>query len=152
MTFCRFKMECGICKWLLFFLRESHPGSHSLIFYSCIYSLFCGSFYTVWFLSFFLCRHVHQNASHKEERVDVMLNDDDPVWVDIRHMHMREAIGKLMSAFEKFLKEHTSFRGYVYGFLYLFYFIYIILYFFIFYIRIYLFLYFFYTLRRRVLY
>ncbi|PAV20211.1 Sec1-like snare [Pyrrhoderma noxium] len=55
--------------------------------------------------------HVHQNASHKEERVDVMLNDDDPVWVDIRHMHMREAIGKLMSAFEKFLKEHTSFRG-----------------------------------------
>ena len=53
--------------------------------------------------------------------MDVMLNDDDPVWVDIRHMHMREAIGKLMSAFEKFLKEHTSFRGYVYGFLYLFY-------------------------------
>ena len=53
--------------------------------------------------------------------MDVTLNDDDPVWVDIRHMHMREAIGKLMSAFEKFLKEHTSFRGYVYGFLYLFY-------------------------------
>ena len=52
--------------------------------------------------------------------MDVTLNDDDPVWVDIRHMHMREAIGKLMSAFEKFLKEHTSFRGYVYGILYLY--------------------------------
>ena len=109
-------MEYGTCKWIVFL---SYTGSRSCSHLPYLY--FCGTFYTVWSLSFFLYRHVHQNASHKEERVDVTLNDDDPVWVDIRHMHMREAIGKLMSAFEKFLKEHTSFRGYVYGFLYLFY-------------------------------
>ena len=119
MTFCRFKMECGTCKWILFFFLRVIPDLvlvlTSLIFIFAGRSIPCGP------CPFFLYRHVHQNASHKEERVDVMLNDDDPVWVDIRHMHMREAIGKLMSAFEKFLKEHTSFRGYVYGFLYLFY-------------------------------
>ena len=43
--------------------------------------------------------------------MDVTLNDDDPVWVDIRHMHMREAIDKLMSDFNSFLQEHAGFKG-----------------------------------------
>ncbi|KAI5117142.1 hypothetical protein M0805_008261 [Coniferiporia weirii] len=56
-------------------------------------------------------RHVHTSAAGREERDEVLLNDEDPVWVDVRHMHMREAIDKLMEDFNKFLKEHTSFRG-----------------------------------------
>lgn len=41
----------------------------------------------------------------------MQLNDSDAVWVDVRHMHMREAIDKLMSDFNKFLQENTSFTG-----------------------------------------
>ena len=41
-----------------------------------------------------------------------MLNDDDPVWVDIRHMHMREAIDKLMADFNQFMQDNAGFKGY----------------------------------------
>ncbi|KAH8116520.1 Sec1-like protein [Phellopilus nigrolimitatus] len=55
--------------------------------------------------------HVHENRAKREERSEMLLNDEDPVWVDVRHLHMRETIDKLMGDFNKFLKEHTSFRG-----------------------------------------
>ncbi|KAL5531405.1 hypothetical protein ACEPAG_4282 [Sanghuangporus baumii] len=55
--------------------------------------------------------HVHNTNVGTEERDEILLNDEDPVWVDVRHMHMREAIDKLMADFNKFLKEHTSFAG-----------------------------------------
>ena len=42
---------------------------------------------------------------------DVVLDENDTVWTNVRHMHMREAIDKLMADFNKFLQEHTSFRG-----------------------------------------
>ena len=41
-----------------------------------------------------------------------MLNDDDPVWVDIRHMHMREAIDNLMADFNQFMQDNAGFKGY----------------------------------------
>ena len=42
---------------------------------------------------------------------DVVLDKNDTVWTNVRHMHMREAIDKLMADLNKFLQEHTSFRG-----------------------------------------
>ena len=40
------------------------------------------------------------------------LSDIDTVWTDVRHMHMREAIDKLMADFNKFIQENAVFKGY----------------------------------------
>ncbi|KAF8892136.1 Sec1-like snare protein [Infundibulicybe gibba] len=39
------------------------------------------------------------------------LSDADTVWTDVRHLHMREAIDKLMADFNKFLTENAVFKG-----------------------------------------
>ncbi|KAJ7289107.1 Sec1-like snare protein [Mycena rebaudengoi] len=39
------------------------------------------------------------------------LSDADTVWTEVRHMHMREAIDKLMADFNKFLEENAVFKG-----------------------------------------
>ena len=40
------------------------------------------------------------------------LSDADSVWTEVRHMHMRETIDKLMADFNKFLEENAVFKGY----------------------------------------
>ena len=40
-----------------------------------------------------------------------VLTDADSVWTDVRHMHMREAIDKLMADFNKFMQENGVFKG-----------------------------------------
>ncbi|KAJ7903783.1 Sec1-like protein [Mycena olivaceomarginata] len=39
------------------------------------------------------------------------LTDADTVWTEVRHMHMREAIDKLMADFNRFLEENAVFKG-----------------------------------------
>ncbi|OJA09546.1 hypothetical protein AZE42_01142 [Rhizopogon vesiculosus] len=39
------------------------------------------------------------------------LSDADSVWTAVRHMHMREAIDKLMADFNKFMEENAGFKG-----------------------------------------
>ncbi|KAL4061887.1 Sec1-like protein [Scleroderma citrinum] len=39
------------------------------------------------------------------------LSDADTVWTTVRHMHMREAIDKLMADFNKFMEDHAGFKG-----------------------------------------
>lgn len=39
------------------------------------------------------------------------LSDADAVWTTVRHMHMREAIDKLMADFNKFMEDHAGFKG-----------------------------------------
>ncbi|KAI1791834.1 Sec1-like protein [Ganoderma leucocontextum] len=39
------------------------------------------------------------------------LSDADTVWTDLRHMHMREAIDKLMADFNQFLQDNAGFKG-----------------------------------------
>ncbi|KAJ6550541.1 Sec1-like protein, partial [Mycena sp. CBHHK59/15] len=39
------------------------------------------------------------------------LTDADTVWTEVRHMHIREAIDKLMADFNKFLEENAVFKG-----------------------------------------
>lgn len=41
------------------------------------------------------------------------LSDADSVWTEVRHMHMREAIDKLMADFNKFIQENAGFKGLV---------------------------------------
>lgn len=41
------------------------------------------------------------------------LSDQDNVWTAVRHMHMREAIDKLMADFNIFLEENAVFKGFV---------------------------------------
>jgi hypothetical protein len=41
------------------------------------------------------------------------LSDADTTWTTVRHMHMREAIDKLMHDFNTFLQENAGFKGYL---------------------------------------
>lgn len=40
-----------------------------------------------------------------------ILSDADNVWTELRHMHMREAIDKLMADFNAFMQENDVFKG-----------------------------------------
>lgn len=52
-----------------------------------------------------------QTAIGAYEDTTVTLSDADAVYVEVRHMHMREAIDKLIGDFNNFLKEHAGFKG-----------------------------------------
>ncbi|KAK8079759.1 Sec1 family protein [Apiospora hydei] len=43
------------------------------------------------------------------EEKDMELNDNDKVWVDNRHRHMKDTIDKLMGDFQKFLDQNAAF-------------------------------------------
>lgn len=49
-------------------------------------------------------------AGVKETRVAI-LDDSDEVWVSVRHLHMKDAIDRLMTDFGRFAQEHAGFRG-----------------------------------------
>ncbi|KAH8832694.1 Sec1-like protein [Flagelloscypha sp. PMI_526] len=51
------------------------------------------------------------NTADGVEDKTATLNDLDNVWTDVRHMHMREAIDKLMADFNKFLTDNAVFNG-----------------------------------------
>lgn len=52
-----------------------------------------------------------QTAVGAYEDTTVTLSDADAVYTKVRHMHMREAIDKLILDFNDFLKEHAGFKG-----------------------------------------
>jgi syntaxin-binding protein 1 len=51
-------------------------------------------------------RHSFRNEQGSTEETEATLNDDDKVWVDVRHMHMKEALDTLVAAFRQFNQEH----------------------------------------------
>ena len=55
--------------------------------------------------------HTFRNEQGIQEDIDIILNDDDKVWVDVRHMHMKEALDTLVAAFKQFNTEHGSSTG-----------------------------------------
>lgn len=59
-------------------------------------------------------RYKFQSSIGAYEDKTAILSDSDTVWTAVRHMHMREAIDKLMSDFNKFLEENAVFKGYVF--------------------------------------
>jgi len=58
-------------------------------------------------------RYKFQSSGGVYEDKTAILTDSDSVWTDVRHLHMREAIDKLMQDFNKFLEENAVFKGYV---------------------------------------
>ncbi|KAF5315993.1 hypothetical protein D9758_015075 [Tetrapyrgos nigripes] len=52
-----------------------------------------------------------QSSVGAYEDKTAILSDSDNVWTEVRHMHMREAIDKLMADFNKFLEENAVFKG-----------------------------------------
>ena len=46
-----------------------------------------------------------QTATGTYEDKTAILSDADTVWTEIRHMHMREAIDKLMADFNQFMQD-----------------------------------------------
>ena len=55
-------------------------------------------------------RYKFQTQVGYEDKV-ATLTDTDSVWTDLRHMHMREAIDKLMADFNQFLQDNAGFKG-----------------------------------------
>lgn len=55
-------------------------------------------------------RYKFQTQVGTEDKV-ATLSDADNVWTEIRHMHMREAIDKLMADFNQFLQDNAGFKG-----------------------------------------
>jgi syntaxin-binding protein 1 len=56
-------------------------------------------------------RHTFRNEQGVMEDTEAILNDDDKVWVDVRHMHMKEALDTLVAAFRAFNQEHGQSTG-----------------------------------------
>ena len=54
-----------------------------------------------------------QTAVGAFEDKTATLSDADTVWTEVRHMHMREAIDKLMADFNQFMQDNAGFKGYV---------------------------------------
>lgn len=52
-----------------------------------------------------------QSSVGTYEDKTAVLSDADTVWTDVRHMHMREAIDKLMADFNKFIMDNAGFKG-----------------------------------------
>ncbi|GJE98046.1 Sec1 family protein [Phanerochaete sordida] len=52
-----------------------------------------------------------QTAAGTFEDKTAVLSDTDNVWTEIRHMHMREAIDKLMADFNQFMQDNAGFKG-----------------------------------------
>lgn len=58
-----------------------------------------------------LHRYKFQSSIGAYEDKTATLSDADTVWTEVRHMHMREAIDKLMADFNKFVSENAGFKG-----------------------------------------
>jgi syntaxin-binding protein 1 len=75
--------------------------------YTCV-SLSCVCFLLSYLL---LCRYKFQSSVGAYEDKTAVLSDVDTVWTDVRHLHMREAIDKLMADFNKFMTDNAGFKG-----------------------------------------
>ncbi|WVQ75749.1 hypothetical protein IAR50_005380 [Cryptococcus sp. DSM 104548] len=56
-------------------------------------------------------KYKYTNTVGGQEEKVADLNEDDPVWCSVRHLHMKDAIDTLMTDFGKFAQEHAGFRG-----------------------------------------
>jgi syntaxin-binding protein 1 len=56
-------------------------------------------------------RTVINEGRPNEEVKDMEIGDKDPVWVEYRHLHMKDTIEKLMADFKKFIDKNPNFAG-----------------------------------------
>lgn len=55
--------------------------------------------------------YTFQNTVGNKEVKAAQLDEADPVWVSIRHLHMKDAIDTIMTDFSKFAQEHAGFSA-----------------------------------------
>lgn len=56
-----------------------------------------------------MVRYKYTNTVGGTENREAELTDDDPIWVSVRHLHMKDAIDRLMTDFNRFAQEHAGF-------------------------------------------
>ncbi|BGP12280.1 hypothetical protein JCM10213_000024 [Rhodosporidiobolus nylandii] len=56
-------------------------------------------------------RHTFVNEQGAEEEKEAVLSDEDKVWVEVRHMHMKDALDKLIADFKSYAGEHGGTFG-----------------------------------------
>ena len=56
-------------------------------------------------------RYTYTNTVGGKETKTAELTEEDPVWVSVRHLHMKDAIDTLMRDFTKFTQEHAGFHA-----------------------------------------
>lgn len=56
-------------------------------------------------------RHTFINEQGQEEEQEAVLSDEDKVWVEVRHMHMKDALDKLIADFKAYAGEHGGTFG-----------------------------------------
>jgi len=57
------------------------------------------------------CRYIFTNEQGQEEEREAVLSDDDKVWCEVRHMHMKDALDKLIADFRSYAGEHGGTYG-----------------------------------------
>ena len=50
-------------------------------------------------------------GEHDEEEKDMEIGENDKIWVENRHRHMKDTIEKLMSDFKKFIEDNPRFTN-----------------------------------------
>lgn len=53
-------------------------------------------------------RHSFRNAAGVLEEKDVVLTEEDDIWTETRHMHMKDALDKLIADFQKYAGEYSQ--------------------------------------------
>ncbi|GAA5891833.1 hypothetical protein JCM8208_002906 [Rhodotorula glutinis] len=56
-------------------------------------------------------RYIFTNEQGQEEEREAVLSDDDKVWCEVRHMHMKDALDKLIADFRSYAGEHGGTYG-----------------------------------------
>ena len=79
--------------------------------YTCVFSLTPFQRSRASHPALYACRYKFQSSVGAYEDKTAVLSDTDTVWTDVRHMHMREAIDKLMADFNKFMTDNAGFKG-----------------------------------------
>lgn len=54
------------------------------------------------------CRHSFRNAAGALEEKEVVLSEEDEIWTETRHMHMKDASDKLVAGFQKYAGEYEQ--------------------------------------------
>ena len=55
-----------------------------------------------------VCSYAFRNAAGTMEEKEAILTDDDKVWTEIRHMHMKDALDKLVADFKAYAGDHNG--------------------------------------------
>lgn len=57
------------------------------------------------------CRYTFTNEQGVEQEMVAVLSEEDKVWCEVRHMHMKDALDKLIADFKSYAGEHGGTFG-----------------------------------------